>query len=101
MDEKTYDGTTAATVSGDVTFGGLDSGVPLKRDTDYTVAGQNNTNVGADKLTITLKRNYASICEASFNIIKAEITSVSFKDKNISYDGKAHSITLPKGTSVT
>lgn len=199
VDEKTYDGTTAATVTGDVTFGGLDRGVTLKRDTDYTVtaafdgadvqkdkavtvtvilldtektakyamadsgqlvakativprtlgnedidlgavpeqiytgspilpelevstkdtegsiplkkntdytvAGQNNTNVGAAKLTITLKGNYAGACKACFNIIKAEITGVSFKDENIPCDGKTHSITLegtlPKGTSVT
>lgn len=86
-------------------FEGAEGSVLLKKDTDYTAAGQNNTGVGTAKLILTGKGNYTGIREVSFNITKAEITGVSFEDVSVTYDGRSHSIEisgkLPKGASVT
>ena len=86
-------------------FEGAEGSVPLKKDTDYTAVGQNNTGAGTAKLILTGKGNYTGTREVSFSITKAEITGVSFEDVTVPYDGKSHEITLkgelPKGASVT
>lgn len=58
-----------------VTLGGK----TLKKDTDYTVAYQNNKQIGTAKVRVTGKGSYKGSKEASFKIIPKKPTLVSVK----------------------
>ena len=70
--EKTYDGTTTATITG-ATFGGLVGSDTLTIDTDYTATGTlDNANAGYNKTvnaTVTLTRNVGNYTLASSSLM--------------------------------
>jgi glucan-binding YG repeat protein len=62
----------------------------LKEGTDYTVACDNNTNVGTATITITGKGNYTGTKTATFEIEPASITGSSITGLSTkTYTGKA------------
>lgn len=84
----------------------------LVKDTDYTVTGTNNTNVGEATLTISGKGNYGESAEVSFNIVGADLKSAAMTVASSSsvYTGseikpevtvKLNDIELKSGTDYT
>ena len=89
----------------------------LKQDTDYTVAYENNVNVGTATITITGKGIYTGSKKVTFTIKKAPVTQVSIKGAKVTltttkytYNGKAKKpgvtlklgkVTLKKNTDYT
>lgn len=76
----------------------------LTKDTHYTVSYKNNTNAGTATVTITGKGNYTGTITKSFTIKKATMTGIKATGKTVTYNGKAHTITLsgvPDGAKVS
>ena len=63
--------------------------ITLKKDTDYTLAYSNNTNVGTATITITGKGNYS------------DTKTVNFKIVPMSFGGKGSGAAVPKSTTGT
>ena len=76
---------SAQTVDVTVKYTHGEETVTLVKDTDYTVAYSNNTDVGKATVTITGKGNYTGEVTKTFEIIIATYTG-SF-DVNVTYDG--------------
>lgn len=61
----------------------------------YKVTYSNNTNAGTATITIESNNdNYTITGTKTFEIEKADITSISIKDNTVTYDGKEHSATV-------
>lgn len=84
--------------------------VTLKKDTDYTVAFNNNINAGKAEAVVTGKGNYAGTARGTFNIEPASIDKAKVTVKAATYTGKARtpapvvkigSVTLKKNTDYT
>ncbi len=86
QDTYTYDG-KAKKPTVTVKLGGT----TLKKDTDYSVAYSNNTNVGTAKVTVTGKGSYTGTVTRNFSIVKKSTSFAWGKDNwnfnNSSYQG--------------
>lgn len=61
----------------------------------YKVTYSNNTNAGTATIAIESNNdNYTITGTKTFEIEKADITSISIKDNTVTYDGKEHSATV-------
>lgn len=61
----------------------------------YKVSYSNNTNAGTATIAIESNNdNYTITGTKTFEIEKADITSISIKDNTVTYDGKEHSATV-------
>ena len=72
------------------------NGVQLKRDEDYTMSYENNTNVGTAKAIATGKGNYTGTASKTFTITEAEQEAIDLSQATITlkktryeYNGKA------------
>ena len=68
-------------------------GKDLVLNTDYTFVCENNITVGTKTITFTGKENYTGTRTATFEITNAKL-NVTAEDYTVTYDGKAHGITL-------
>ena len=85
---------TGSEIKPTVTISGLTSG------TDYTVAYENNVNVGTATITITGKGNYTGTITKTFEITSAGTIGIIATGFDGTYDGKAHGISITlTGTS--
>ncbi len=64
--------------------------VTLTRNTDYTVAYENNVGIGKGTVTVTAKGNYTGTITRTFTITPAEILKVTLSSTSLPYTGKAH-----------
>ena len=61
----------------------------------YKVTYSNNTNAGTATIIIESNNdNYSITGTKTFEIEKADMTSISIEDNTVSYDGKEHSVTV-------
>lgn len=85
VNDVTYNG-SAQTPALTVTFGNIE----LRKDSDYSVKYENNTNAGQAKVTITGKgQYYLGTKTVYFNIFPASITNANVTIKDQTYSGKA------------
>ncbi len=104
--DQTY---TGAAIEPEITI--TIDGKTLEKDTDYTVAYGNNTNVGTATVTVTGMGNYTGEVSMNFTISAADISGATIEDiPNQVYTGQAitpelaitmNGKTLVKGTDYT
>ena len=75
--------------------------VTLEEDTDYTVAYENNTNVGTATVTVTGTGNYTGSVTDSFEIVEAESDNEEEDDNNNNSSQSTEAATVDITTKAT